>query len=259
MQHNHKQLLSFLMNVSFLITFLLLLLIAHTWLCVTFISRAIQQFYLCCCAPLHQLLSAWAHPVLACCRAKCTTPPVPAESLMFLLPRTPSVWPIYRDAQWSQGCSGVWLENITLCFYYSCPVDPHPTARNTLYIHWKLLNGKSGYFNITNFPLAMNLFSITTLLLFVELALSKVKLVVHLPWLTSAREGLVLRFCCAFLARSVCLSSFPTSGSDMVTERIRQKLASCCWSKLWTSPDKLGIHSNWIISCYEPLLNTIRY
>lgn len=124
--HNHNQLLSFLMNVSFLITFLFLLLIVHTWLCVTFISRAMQQFYLCCCAPLHQLLSAWAHPVLACCRAKCTTPPVPAESLTFQLPRTPSVWPIYRDAQWSQGCSGAWLENITSCFYYSCPVNPHP-------------------------------------------------------------------------------------------------------------------------------------
>lgn len=70
----------------------------------------------------------------------------------------------------------------------------------------------------------------------------------NLPWLTSAREGLALRFCWAFLAKRVCLSSFPTSGSEMVTDRMRQKLASCCWSKLWTRPDRLGIPSNWIIS-----------
>lgn len=70
----------------------------------------------------------------------------------------------------------------------------------------------------------------------------------NLPWLTSAREGLALRFCCAFLANRVCLSSFPTSGSEIVTERMRQKLASCCWSKLWTRPDRLGMPSNWIIS-----------
>lgn len=70
----------------------------------------------------------------------------------------------------------------------------------------------------------------------------------NLPWLTSAREGLALRFCWAFLAKRVCLSSLPTSGSEMVTDRMRQKLASCCWSKLWTRPDRLGIPSNWIIS-----------
>lgn len=69
------------------------------------------------------------------------------------------------------------------------------------------------------------------------------------PWLTSARDGLALRFCWAFLARSVCLSSFPTSGSEMVTDRMRQKLASRCWSKLWTMPDRLGMPSSWIISC----------
>lgn len=70
----------------------------------------------------------------------------------------------------------------------------------------------------------------------------------HQPWFTSALEGLALRFCWAFLASSVCLSSFPTSGSEMVTDRIRQKLASCCWSKLWTRLDRLGIPSSWIIS-----------
>ena len=71
-----------------------------------------------------------------------------------------------------------------------------------------------------------------------------------LPWLISAAEGpkLKLFFCWAFLARSVCLSSFPESISEMVTARIRQKLASCCWSKLDTKDLRLGTSSSRIIS-----------
>ena len=71
-----------------------------------------------------------------------------------------------------------------------------------------------------------------------------------LPWLISAAEGpkLKLFFCWAFLARSVCLSSFPVSISEMVTARIRQKLESCCWSKLDTKELRLGTSSSRIIS-----------